>query len=345
MPAIHALEELAPDEALRWFEQALQLHAEYHGDDRLHAALLVGLGEAQRQVADPAHRDTLLEAAELAAGLGDTSLLVQAALANSRGWASIAGTVDPERVVVLERALDAVGPQDSRERSRLLATLVTELTFDPDLTRRRVVADEAIDIARRLDDPNAIVAALIGQLTLPDRADTRHLEWADEVLELAAELDDPVSLAIASASAVTSAVSFADRDRLERYIPMCATVAMRVGQPELVWRALGARVLEAMVDGNLDRAETIANQLLPIAVDMGTALIWYGSIIITVRTHQGRAAEIRPLLEGVASTADSLTASEVGRVGLVLADTHRGRLRRRPQRIRRRGPPRLPGVR
>ena len=218
------------------------------------------------------------------------------------------------------RALEAVGAQDTRERTRLLATLVAELTFDPDLARRRAVAGEAVAIARRLDDPQAVVAALIGQLTLPDRPGTAHLQWADEALELATQLDDPVSIAIASGSAVTSAVSFADRDRLERYIAMGATAATRVGQPELLFRAMGARALEALVDGKLDHAEAIANELLPI-VDIATALLWYSSIIVTVRIHQGRAAEIRPLLEGVASSSDSVTASELGRVALLLADT------------------------
>lgn len=34
------------------------------------------------------------------------------------------------------------------------------------------------------ESPDAIVAALMGQLTLSDREDTAHLQWADEVLEL-----------------------------------------------------------------------------------------------------------------------------------------------------------------
>jgi serine/threonine protein kinase len=316
-----ALEQLAPDEALRWFEKALRLHAAHSRDVRLHAKLLVGLGEAQRQVVDPAHRDTLLEAAAEAQRVGDTELLVAAVLANSRGWASVPGAVDQELVAVLERALDAVGPDDTLARSRLLATLVAELTFDADLGRRSAAADEAIAIARRLDDPRAVVAALIGLLSLPDRPMTEHLRWADEAVDLATRLDDSVSLAVASASGVTSAASFADRDRFDRFLATCVAAAARVGQPELLARALGARALAAIVDGELERAESIANEILPLTVDMGYALVVYGSILITVRAHQGRGAEVRPMIEGIAAASDAGTAAELARIGLLLADT------------------------
>ena len=109
------------------------------------------------------------------------------------------GAVDPERIAVLEHALDAVGPGDTRARVQLLATLTAELTFDPDLARRRAVAEEAIAIARRLDDASAVIAALIGLLSLPDRPDSEHLRWADEVIDLATAVDDQVSFAIAAA--------------------------------------------------------------------------------------------------------------------------------------------------
>jgi hypothetical protein len=319
-----ALEQLAPDEALSWYEKALQLHATHGGGDRVRATLLVRLGEAQRQAGDPAHRDTLLSAAAEAERLGHSELFVAAALANSRGWASVPGVVDQERIAVIERALEAVGTGDTRSRTQLLATLVAELTFDTDAVRRRTFADEAVGIARRLDDEPAMVAALIGLLSLPDRPDSEHLAWADEVIEIATRLDDPVSLAIAAGSAITSAASFADRARFERYLSVCSAAAGRVGLPELTWRAMGARALEAIVNGNLERAEAIANEILPIAVDMGYALIWYGSIIITVRAHQGRGAETRDMLAGIVASADGSTAAELARVGLVLAAVQGG---------------------
>lgn len=315
-----ALDQLAPDEAVRWFSKALLLHAEHGGADDQHAALLVGLGEAQRQVGDPAHRETLLAAAAEACGLDNTELLVAAALSNSRGWASSTGTVDVERVAVLESALAAVGPDDTRERARLLATLVAELTFHGDLAHRRAVADDAAAIARRLDDPATLVAALIGLLSLPDRPNTEHLRWADEAIELAGRLDDPVSLAIVSASGATSAISFADRTRFDRYIAICRESSERVGQPLLVWRAMGVQAIEAMLNGDLASAERLANEILPTAVEMGYALMWYGSIVITLRAQEGRGAEIREMVASLAADPSGGSVSELARTGLLLAD-------------------------
>ena len=66
--AERALEQLAPDEAVRWYRQALELHAQAARGERCseRCELLIGLGEAQRQTGDPDSRETLLEAARLA---------------------------------------------------------------------------------------------------------------------------------------------------------------------------------------------------------------------------------------------------------------------------------------
>ena len=65
-----ALADLAPDEALRWFSQALELQGQQLEVDPIdHCDLLVGLGEAQRQAGDPAFRETLLEGSEIASEL------------------------------------------------------------------------------------------------------------------------------------------------------------------------------------------------------------------------------------------------------------------------------------
>ena len=116
-----ALTQLAPDEALRWYGQALSLLDQQPTDQRRQAALLVGLGDAQRQVGDPAFRSTLLEASHLARAAGDVDTLVAAVLANNRGWMSINMQVDTERVLMIQAALAEVGDTDSIQRARLLA--------------------------------------------------------------------------------------------------------------------------------------------------------------------------------------------------------------------------------
>ena len=105
-----ALDALAPDEALRYYGQAMQLHAlSPDADPLLGVDLRIGWGIAQRQVGAGEYRTTLLDAAAEAERLGATDRVVAAALANSRGFYSAVGGVDHERIGQLERALDALG--------------------------------------------------------------------------------------------------------------------------------------------------------------------------------------------------------------------------------------------
>ena len=70
-----ALKALAPQEALRWFAQGLELAGE-RTEAAEHIDLLIGLGTAQRQVGDPAFRQTLLNGARLAQESDDAERLV-----------------------------------------------------------------------------------------------------------------------------------------------------------------------------------------------------------------------------------------------------------------------------
>ena len=77
-----ALEALAPDEALRYYGQALQLYAQLpQPDPLLGVDLHIGLGTAQRQVGAGDYRTTLLAAAAEAERIGATDRVVAAALA------------------------------------------------------------------------------------------------------------------------------------------------------------------------------------------------------------------------------------------------------------------------
>src|SRR2546430_129674 len=78
-----ALGQLAPGEARRWYAQALE-QLDAHDDDERRREALIGLGEAQRQVGDPAYRQTLLDAARRAELMGDADHLARAMLATSR---------------------------------------------------------------------------------------------------------------------------------------------------------------------------------------------------------------------------------------------------------------------
>ena len=124
-----ALDSLAPSEAAKLFGDALEMLGSAATADRSEA--LIGLGEAQRQMGVPAYRETLLEAAGIAAELRDADLAARAALANNRGFVSSFGEVDLDRIAAIERALELDDPPQPARHARLLALLAKELAFEP----------------------------------------------------------------------------------------------------------------------------------------------------------------------------------------------------------------------
>ena len=313
-----ALVQLAPDEALRWYTQALELHDRQGSDDGVHVALLIGLGTAQRQTGNPAHRETLLEAAHLARSIGDTRSFVEAVFANHRGFASVTGGVDTERLTQIETALDAVGSDDSIQRARLLAILAAELTYDGDFRRRTRVAAEAVELARRLDDAHTLLATLLGMTTSLHAIGQAP---CDEAVTLAQRLDDSVALVSASATLVTESLGAGHRQAFDRAIDICTATSARVGQPTLLWRSGIGLVMRAIVDGDLDRANELTEQHLSLGLESGQpdTLLLYGALLTTIRYHQGRFPELAELIDLAQTENPGVAMIRAGKIAMLIA--------------------------
>ena len=188
-----ALAAYAPLGAINWYSQALDLLGrQVLGDDRERCALLVGLGTAQRQAGQPEYRPTLREAAGMAQTLGDTDLLVAAALGGSRELMSTS-EADNEQIAVLQAALQILGESDMSSKA-LLLTAMAEETDAHDWVARRDLASEAMSIANSLSD-QATALQLINHCypsqTQPESLADRLVE-TDEAVALADRLGDPV---------------------------------------------------------------------------------------------------------------------------------------------------------
>jgi tetratricopeptide (TPR) repeat protein len=310
----HAVAQLAPDDGVRWYRQGLDLFEQLGGaDDATRFELLVGLGDAQRQAGDPEFRTILLDAAALARRMQDGPRLVRAVLANNRGFASASGVVDDERLHALEDALDAVGPDDSAQRAVLLATLAAELAFSPTDRERRVeLSDEALALARRLDDPAALSRVLslrFVTLWMPETLDER-LANSEENVAAARRTGDPV----AEFHAVHwQAAAFVEAGRLNdahRDVEHEAALAERLGQPTMRWLATYDRANLEIITGRLAEAEQHAHEALQIATlsAQPDALSFFTSQLTNIRYEQGRLAELQPLIAQVVADNPGIPA-------------------------------------
>ena len=142
-----ALAAYAPDDAVAWFSQALEVLDHHGAPEADRGQLLVELSIAQSVAGMPGHRQTLLEAAEIAQRLGDADLLMAAALGGRRGFGGMTET-DLERATLFQAALSSPGPREPGQRALLLASLA-EVTDARDWQRRRELADEAVALGHR----------------------------------------------------------------------------------------------------------------------------------------------------------------------------------------------------
>jgi class 3 adenylate cyclase len=305
-----ALAALAPEDARRYFAQAIDLIGPGPADDaEVRIDLLTGLGTAQLQSGIPEFRTTLLAAARAAQSAGDNDRLVVAALANNRGFHSSLGGTDTDRVDVLEAALAATSAADSAQRARLLATLCCELTFGP-LDRRVALGAEAKAMAWRLGEP-VTIAAVNNLCGVPLRVPAllgAQLADAIGALALVEPLGDPVGTFWAANQVVIEATRAGEFASAARCLATMQAVAEKLRQPMLAWTALFSEAGQAMVAGDAGRSEGLAAQALEVGTGSGQpdAFANYGTQLMGVRFMQGRTGELVDLVADIAERHPSV---------------------------------------
>jgi class 3 adenylate cyclase/tetratricopeptide (TPR) repeat protein len=293
-----AIAQLAHDEAAAYYLQALELleRAGRPGDDAQRVELLIALGEAQRQVGDAAYRQTLLDAAHLAQQVGDPDALARAALANYRGFFSLSGSVDAERVAVLEAALDATGLAEAPLRARLLANLAVELHFVGDSSRRRALSDEALTIARRFGDPLTLAHVLNARCVgICEPSTTRErLANSAELLSVAERFADPAITIWAWVWRFWVATEVADLAESDRSLDHVMQLAADLRQPMLMWVASYMRAGRLLLAGQLREAEQAVTQTRELGVRAGQPDVHmvFGLARYQLRFEQGRLDEL-----------------------------------------------------
>jgi DNA-binding SARP family transcriptional activator/tetratricopeptide (TPR) repeat protein len=300
-----ALARLGPDEALRWYSQALALLEKRSSPDALlRCHLLVGMGDAQRQTGNRSYRQTLLDAARLATDIGSADLLVAAALAGNRGWSSVTGTVDTELVAVLEAACAVPETIEPADRAQLLAVLATELTYGQDFSRRRSLADEALAIARHCTP--AVLAATINHanlaITAPDTVAER-LALTAEALELARRADDQTLQFWSAFNRSVVLCQSGEPGEAGDLLVLSRDIADRLGQPLVLWSQTLRESARAMLAGDLPTAERLAIAASKMGSETGQPdyAVMFGAQIGLIRVMQGRAQEIAEQAAGFAA--------------------------------------------
>ena len=316
-----ALNSLAPADALRHYAQALDLYAQAADPDPVIGLdLAIGLGTAQRQTGDPAFRDTLLGAARRAAHLGEGERLAAAALANDRGMVSSIGSLDAEKVEILEMALDRLSAEDP-DRALVLATLCAELHWGSPLERRQALAEEALAIAESSGDDATIVRVLnhvFTPLLVPALLEQSLARTADALVR-AERVGDPVLLFWAADWRDVVSARAGDMKEMDRCLGIAGSIAEQLDQPTLKWGLTLDRAMRALIAGDTDQAEQLATEAFRLGTDSGQpdADVLFGGQLMMVNFQRGTVGDLVPLIEEWAAEANGIASGVM--IGILAA--------------------------
>jgi tetratricopeptide (TPR) repeat protein len=291
-----ALAQLAYERAGEWYARALAL---FDGVPALadvrKCDLLFGLGDAQSRAGDPHARETLLVAATAAEAEGDARLLAQIALTGQRGF-SQQMSPDDDRMRLIERALAAIGSSDEALRARLLAALASELVWAADGERRFALSDEALEVARRSGDVDALGSVLVLRHTSIWAADTyaqRH-DAAIELSELVRDLGDPVLRFHAAHLGYGVFIEDGEIEPADAAIADARRIEAELHQPTLSWILAVMESNRALVAGRLDDALGSATRALELGrtTRQPEAVVFWAAIDLEVRRLRGTLADV-----------------------------------------------------
>jgi DNA-binding SARP family transcriptional activator len=281
------------DTAIAAYRRALAVGERSDNTLARECEVLIRLAESEYLAGDPARRATGVAAARLADHLGDRELLVRAALAGSRQIEAAFRRVDPDRVELLRRAVDATTtPSD---RARVLAVLASELNASPDHTERRKLSDTALGLARVCGDAatlHQVLAARFASIQAPDTLAERLSKTAED-LAVVAGLDDLRSRWGALSNRATACLEAGDAHESERADAAAAEIADRLGVPAMRWRAQFIEARRLTWHGELVAAARQARAARKTGEAAGedAAYLYQGQLYV-IMWDQGRLPEI-----------------------------------------------------
>jgi DNA-binding SARP family transcriptional activator len=304
--ADQATAALAYEEAVGHCERALGALRRARPEDRAsECALLLRLGDGHWRAGEVARaRDTFLGAAGLARILGEPELLARAVLGFGGGlfrdWHTSNPSVSQQLVELLEEALSVIGPEDSSLRGRLLGQLSASLYNATTDDRRDALSNEAVEIARRMDDPDALAHALCSRCLALWSSQHLHERWdlAAAVLELGDQLDSWELRLFGHHHLFVARLELGEVAQAAAQLEAFERIAETLRQPIYLWQAKLFRTLQSLLRGAFQEAEQQALAALELGqrAQDPDAVALFATQIGLLRLEQGRLAEVEPFV-------------------------------------------------
>ena len=297
-----AVRLLAYEEAARLYGMAIAaLETTLVPHDEARCDLLLALGDAEARAGNmPEAKNAFLAAAEIARHRGMPEALAQAAVGYGGRIVWARAGHDLRLVALLRDALAGLPPSDSPLRVRLLARLAGALRDEPSPEARAALGAQAVEMARRLDDPATLAYALDGHhaaILGPGNPEER-LALANEIVRLADAGDDRERAIQGRHYRVIALMELAVLERVDAEVAAMAMLAEELRQPAQLWYVAATRANLALLTGQFDEAEGLISRALELgrhAMSRDATLSSRLQLFL-LRREQGRLAEIEEMI-------------------------------------------------
>jgi DNA-binding SARP family transcriptional activator/tetratricopeptide (TPR) repeat protein len=292
------------EEAAQHYAGALDmLEAARAGDPDRMCELLLALGEVQSRAGNGAEaREALRRAATLAEQTDRPDRLARAALsyAGRLGWER--ASIDPHYVPLLERALAAVGTDDSSDRVRLLARLAAARRDDPLRDRRLAAGEQAVAMARRIGDPAILAVAVEGNwvgMEGPDElAEGAGIAASEQMIALGEQIGDKERVFAGHDHRFHFFWMLCDRSAVDFELDALAALADELRQPSHHWHVGTGRTMLALLEGRFEEAERLIEETVRAGrrSESWNARVTERVTSFVLRREQGRLAGLADLM-------------------------------------------------
>ena len=270
--AAQATSHFAYEDALGLYRQTLAAAAQRPRPSSVERTeLLVALGEVASRTADQgAARDAVTDAFPLARRLRRPDLCARAACALGPALLPLQpGTIDDQRVDLLEEALRLIPQRDRAQRIRVYSELAVALYWSPDSQRCMAVAETAVALARKLGQPAPLAHALYARCIAQwrpsaGRADAGSVREAIRVADRAGEGDLAMACAVRLGHVLAEA---GELDALDRLTANLEQRAGRLGHPQARLWPLIFQASRLTRQRQLDAAEAAINRVRTAALE------------------------------------------------------------------------------
>ncbi len=321
-----ATAQLAYEEAVTHYQRGLEALALEAPDEARQLVLLLALGDAHWRAGENDRARAVFERAMRSARmLGAFDAMARAALGFGRASPE-RGAVDPTLVAMLEEVLAALGEGDSALRAMLLARLAMAVYFTRAEERRESLGRAAVEMARRVGDPDALVAALITRhfmLWGPGAVEDR-LAIMTEAATVADRLHDRQPIFEVQRNRLFDLYELGDVTTADLELETYTRRAAAVRLPMYRWHAIVVQAMRALIAGRWDDAERLAMQAMATRQDSHASARgqMYVVQLFAICREQGRLAELE---EPLAVLARTYPAVPVWRAAHALAHAELGR--------------------